>query len=110
LNDVHSFRVRGAFLELHCLAANNAAKEIDQRAFIVVGSRVHFPFAFQTASVCQPLRKFGAPFVRRAIKEIPARTTLRMASGFSLSMLQSLNTHSVKLVALCRGRQATCVQ
>jgi CheY-like chemotaxis protein len=51
LNDVHSFLVRGAFLELHWLVANNAAKEIDQRAFIVVGRRGHFPFAFQAGRV-----------------------------------------------------------
>jgi hypothetical protein len=51
LNDVHSFRVWGAFLELHWLVANNAAKEIDQRAFIVIGRHVHFPFAFQAESV-----------------------------------------------------------
>jgi hypothetical protein len=36
LNDVPSFSVGDAFLELHCLLAYNAANEIDQRAFIVV--------------------------------------------------------------------------
>ncbi len=50
LNDVPAFRVWGAFLKLHRLAANNAAKEIDQRAFIVVGRPAHFSFAFQAAS------------------------------------------------------------
>jgi hypothetical protein len=45
-----------AFLNLHGLFANDAVKEIDQRAFVVVrwGSYsprpAHFPFAFSPAS------------------------------------------------------------
>ena len=69
LNDVHSFRVRGAFLELHCLVANNAAKQIDERALIVVGRRVHFPLRLPNGGrLSKPLRKSGAPFIQRAIK------------------------------------------
>jgi hypothetical protein len=36
LNDVPTFSVGGAFLNLHCLFAYNAAQETYQRAFIVV--------------------------------------------------------------------------
>jgi hypothetical protein len=36
LNDVPTFSVGSAFLQLHCLLAYNAANEIDQRAFVVI--------------------------------------------------------------------------
>jgi hypothetical protein len=45
LNDVNSLSVGGAFFEPHCLIAYDAANEIDQRAFVVVARRAHFPFA-----------------------------------------------------------------
>jgi hypothetical protein len=45
LKDVTSFSVGVAFFELHCFVAYDAAKEIDQRAFIVVARCAHFPFA-----------------------------------------------------------------
>jgi hypothetical protein len=51
LNDVSTFSVGGAFLDLRCLFAYNAVQKTDQRAFIVVqmifhSYRLHFPFAF----------------------------------------------------------------
>jgi hypothetical protein len=36
LNDVPTFSVGDAFLDLHCLFTNNAVQKTDQRAFIVV--------------------------------------------------------------------------
>jgi hypothetical protein len=50
LNDVPSFSVGGAFLELHCFVADDAPNEIDQWAFIVVARRAHFSFAVNPAS------------------------------------------------------------
>jgi hypothetical protein len=54
LDDVVSFKVGHALLNLHCLFANKAAQQIDQRAFIDIQMRFfrrlshfrpHFPFA-----------------------------------------------------------------
>jgi hypothetical protein len=56
LNHIAAFRVGHAFLNLHCLFANKAAQQIDQRAFIVIQMRFFrhpshfspsFPFAFR---------------------------------------------------------------
>ncbi|WP_291557756.1 hypothetical protein, partial [Bradyrhizobium sp.] len=54
LNDVPTFSVGGAFLNLHCLFAYNAAQETYQRAFIVVqmisprhSVQASFPLRFQ---------------------------------------------------------------
>jgi hypothetical protein len=52
LNDVPTFSVGDAFLDLHCLFAYNAVQKTDQRAFIVVqmishSCRLHFPFTFR---------------------------------------------------------------
>jgi hypothetical protein len=49
LNDVTSASVGGALFELHCLVAYDAANEINQRAFIIVG-RAHFLFAIAQLS------------------------------------------------------------
>jgi hypothetical protein len=39
LNHIAGFRVGHAFLDLHCLIANKAAQQVDQRAFIVIQPR-----------------------------------------------------------------------
>jgi hypothetical protein len=49
LNHIAAFRVGDAFLNLHCLFANNAAQQIDQRAFIVIQMRI-----FRNPSHFQP--------------------------------------------------------
>src|SRR4029079_10070414 len=72
-NHVSSFSVRGAFFELHCLVADDAANEIDQRAFIVVGRRAHILHPRQCL-LCQSAFKFDPvsasnfdPFERRVL-------------------------------------------
>jgi len=63
LNDVVTFGVGGAFLNLHRLFANDADQEIYQRAFVVVQwdfsspRPAHFPFAFSPSSTGRRLFK-----------------------------------------------------
>jgi hypothetical protein len=51
LNHIAAFRVGHAFLDLHCLIANKAAQQVDQRAFIVIQTRF-----FMHLSHFQPLQ------------------------------------------------------
>ena len=89
LNDVPTFSVRRAFLDLHCLLACDAVHQIDEGAFIVIQmilSRLHF-YTFSPAPADADVR----PAISRSVgvdcrlflrRETPNRiANLRTASG-----------------------------
>jgi hypothetical protein len=75
LNDVPTFSVGGAFLNLHCLFAYNAARETYQRAFIVVQMisprhfvQASFPLRLQPRLLRLPFGVHGAPSERSRVQ------------------------------------------
>jgi hypothetical protein len=89
LNDVSSASVGGALFELHCLVAYDAAYEMDQRAFIVVVRRTHFPFAFmpQGARVDLNLQKVNQESAARLLN-VSTRTSPSLHSARKRSVTQ----------------------